>query len=144
MKGAHYRRSANGRPVNMSARSWSALTILRMPAMDTISTTRRRFVTGGIGGQGRGPPCVLGDDDDDTPDGLVYIPVEDLYPHPDNPRKDLGDLTELADSIKANGVLPEFDCCSRAVTGEITERPGRRATPCSSATAGSQPRSWPG
>ena len=47
----------------------------------------------------------LGDDDDDTPDGLVYIPVEDLYPHPDNPRKDLGDLTELADSIKANGVL---------------------------------------
>lgn len=37
--------------------------------------------------------------------GLVYIPIEQLYPHPDNPRKDLGDLTELADSIKANGVL---------------------------------------
>lgn len=47
----------------------------------------------------------MGDDDDDTPDGLVYIPVEQLYPHPDNPRKDLGDLTELADSIRANGVL---------------------------------------
>lgn len=36
---------------------------------------------------------------------LVMIPVEQLYPHPDNPRKELGDLTELAESIKANGVL---------------------------------------
>lgn len=36
---------------------------------------------------------------------IVYIPVEHLYPHPENPRKDLGDLTELADSIKVNGVL---------------------------------------
>lgn len=36
---------------------------------------------------------------------LVYIPTYSLYPHPDNPRKDLGDLTELADSIKANGVM---------------------------------------
>ena len=31
---------------------------------------------------------------------LVMIPIEQLHPHPDNPRKDLGDLTELADSIK--------------------------------------------
>lgn len=36
---------------------------------------------------------------------LVYIPIDELYPHPDNPRKDLGDLSELADSIKAKGVL---------------------------------------
>ena len=35
---------------------------------------------------------------------LKYISVERLYPHPDNPRKELGDLTELADSIKANGI----------------------------------------
>ena len=42
----------------------------------------------------------LGDDDDDDAagGGLVYIPIEQLYPHPDNPRKDLGDLTELADN----------------------------------------------
>lgn len=59
-------------------------------------------------------------DDDDAPDGLVYIPVEDLYPHPDNPRKDLGDLTELADSIKANGVLQNLTVVPRTVTGEIT------------------------
>ena len=36
---------------------------------------------------------------------LVYLPIDCLYPHPDNPRKELGDLTELADSIKAKGVL---------------------------------------
>lgn len=36
---------------------------------------------------------------------MVYLNVENLFPHPDNPRKDLGDLTELADSIKQNGVL---------------------------------------
>ena len=27
-----------------------------------------------------------------------------LFPHPQNPRKDVGDVSELADSIKANGV----------------------------------------
>ena len=36
---------------------------------------------------------------------LTYIPTSELYAHPDNPRKDLGDLTELAESIKANGIL---------------------------------------
>ncbi len=36
---------------------------------------------------------------------LVMLPVARLHPHPDNPRKDLGDLTELADSIKANGIF---------------------------------------
>lgn len=40
-----------------------------------------------------------------TTDRLVWVPIESLYPHPDNPRKDLGDLTELADSIKAKGVM---------------------------------------
>ena len=36
---------------------------------------------------------------------IVYIPVEKLHPHEDNPRKDVGDVTELAESIKANGIL---------------------------------------
>lgn len=36
---------------------------------------------------------------------IVMLRVDQLHPHPDNPRKDLGDLTELADSIKAKGVL---------------------------------------
>lgn len=41
----------------------------------------------------------------DSHQRIVYIPIEDLLPHPDNPRQDLGDLTELTDSIIANGVL---------------------------------------
>ena len=36
---------------------------------------------------------------------LVFLPVSELYPHPENPRKDLGDLSELAASIKENGIL---------------------------------------
>lgn len=36
---------------------------------------------------------------------IVYLPIGALHPHPQNPRKDLGDLTELADSIRANGIL---------------------------------------
>lgn len=36
---------------------------------------------------------------------IVQIPIELLHHHHDNPRKDLGDLTELTDSIKAKGVL---------------------------------------
>lgn len=36
---------------------------------------------------------------------IVMIHIDHLFPHPDNPRKDLGDLTELADSIRAKGVL---------------------------------------
>lgn len=36
---------------------------------------------------------------------LVSIPVDRLHPHPGNPRKDLGDLSELADSIKENGIF---------------------------------------
>ena len=37
--------------------------------------------------------------------GLVWLPVRELYPHPDNPRKDVGDVSELAESIKAKGVM---------------------------------------
>lgn len=35
---------------------------------------------------------------------IPTIPISSLYPHPKNPRKDLGDLAELTDSIKAQGV----------------------------------------
>lgn len=33
------------------------------------------------------------------------IPINMIYPHPDNPRKELGDLTELAESIKKDGIF---------------------------------------
>ena len=36
---------------------------------------------------------------------IVMIPIKQLEHHPENPRKDLGDLTELAESIRKNGVM---------------------------------------
>ena len=49
---------------------------------------------------------------------IVYLPVEKIFAHPQNPRKDLGDLTELAESIKVNGVLQNLTVVQRV--GEIT------------------------
>ena len=36
---------------------------------------------------------------------IKMIPINKLFPHKDNPRKNLGDLTELADSIRTNGIM---------------------------------------
>lgn len=36
---------------------------------------------------------------------MQYIETSRIHPHPDNPRKELGDLTELAESIKEQGIL---------------------------------------
>lgn len=54
---------------------------------------------------------------------IEYIHIRLLHPHPDNPRKDLGDLTELAASIQAKGVLqnltvvPDSDGGYRIIIG---------------------------
>ncbi len=48
---------------------------------------------------------------------LVYISVEELYPHPDNPRKELGDLTELAESIKSKGIMQNLTVVPRSEGG---------------------------
>lgn len=36
---------------------------------------------------------------------IVNISADEIYPHPENPRKELGDLTELSESIKKNGIM---------------------------------------
>ena len=41
----------------------------------------------------------------DELDNITMIRLSGLYHHPDNPRKDLGDLSELAESIRKNGVM---------------------------------------
>lgn len=54
---------------------------------------------------------------------ILYLSVDKLIPHPDNPRKNLGDLTELAASIEAKGVLqnltvvPANDDCYKVIIG---------------------------
>ena len=51
---------------------------------------------------------------EDEKGGLIMISVDKLYPHPDNPRKSLGDLTELSESIKAKGVMQNLTVVPRA------------------------------
>lgn len=51
---------------------------------------------------------------------MVMLPIDALYPHPDNPRKDVGDVAELTESIKANGILQNLTVVPNMVTGEIT------------------------
>ena len=36
---------------------------------------------------------------------IIMIPAAEIFPHPENPRMQLGDLTELSESIKKNGVM---------------------------------------
>ena len=36
---------------------------------------------------------------------ITNVEVTKLLQHPDNPRKNIGDVTELAESIKARGIL---------------------------------------
>lgn len=38
-------------------------------------------------------------------ENIQMIKTADIIPHPNNPRKDLGDLTELTASIKKNGIM---------------------------------------
>ena len=49
---------------------------------------------------------------------IVMIPVEQLIHHPENPRKNLGDLTELAESIRKNGIMQNLT----VVRGHMIEK----------------------
>ncbi|MBO7711469.1 MAG: ParB/RepB/Spo0J family partition protein [Lachnospiraceae bacterium] len=49
---------------------------------------------------------------------LVMVPTEQLEHHPDNPRKDLGDLRDLMESIKAQGILQNLTIMPKAKTGK--------------------------
>lgn len=40
-----------------------------------------------------------------TKSSIVYLNRSQLEPHPDNPRKDLGDLEELRESIREHGIM---------------------------------------
>ncbi len=39
-----------------------------------------------------------------TANNIIYINTNEIDPHPDNPRKDVGDVSELAESIKRDGI----------------------------------------
>ena len=35
---------------------------------------------------------------------ILQLPISEIHQHPSNPRRDLGDLVELSDSIRAHGI----------------------------------------
>lgn len=59
---------------------------------------------------------------------IEYISIEKLHPHEDNPRKDLGDISELTESIKANGILQNLTVvpCTGHYYGDYTVIIGHR------------------
>lgn len=65
---------------------------------------------------------------------IIMIDITRLHAHPDNPRKDLGDLTELSASIAKSGVMqnltvvPFEDESGNIVEGEYTIIIGHRRT----------------
>ena len=50
---------------------------------------------------------------------IHMIPVRRLIHHPENPRKDLGDLTELAESIRKNGIMQNLTVVPDMLDGTI-------------------------
>ena len=40
-----------------------------------------------------------------TRSDIVLMDIDNLFHHPANPRKDIGDIEELTDSIRENGVM---------------------------------------
>lgn len=73
---------------------------------------------------------------------LVYIEVKKIHPNPNNPRKNLGDIEELSESIKVKGVMqnltvvasPEHPGEYMAVIGHrrraAAEKAGLEKVPC--------------
>lgn len=49
---------------------------------------------------------------------IIQIDINQIYQHPDNPRKDLGDLEELAESIKKNGIMQNLTVVQGHFDGE--------------------------
>lgn len=50
---------------------------------------------------------------------IVNIKIEHIHPHPENPRKELGDLSEIAESIKKNGIMQNLTVIP--IEGELGE-----------------------
>lgn len=49
-----------------------------------------------------------------------------IDPHPDNPRKNIGDVTDLAASIKTNGLLSPLSVVPKALQGHRRSPQARR------------------
>lgn len=59
-------------------------------------------------------------------DKIVIIDPKNIYPHPNNPRKDLGDLTELRASVKKNGIMQNLTVIPMEEPGKYMALIGHR------------------
>lgn len=57
---------------------------------------------------------------------IVFIDPKHIHPHPKNPRKDLGDLTELVESVKKNGIMQNLTIIPMEEPGEYLALIGNR------------------
>jgi len=59
---------------------------------------------------------------------IENVRIDSIIPHPNNPRKDLGDISDLAQSIKANGILQNLTVVPTTVSEEVSAQGGKTAT----------------
>lgn len=57
---------------------------------------------------------------------IVWLHIDSLRPHPDNPRKEIGDVSELAASIKAKGIMQNLTVVPGKADGEYVIIIGHR------------------
>lgn len=53
---------------------------------------------------------------------IVFINTHNLYPHPDNPRKNIGDISELAESVRKNGIMQNLTVMPLGALDEAPEK----------------------
>lgn len=53
---------------------------------------------------------------------LVLINTNQLYPHPDNPRKEIGDISEMVESVKKNGIMQNLTVMPLSCLDEEVEK----------------------
>ena len=53
---------------------------------------------------------------------IVILKTNQLYPHPDNPRKEIGDITEMAESVKKNGIMQNLTVIPLSCLDEEIEK----------------------
>jgi ParB family chromosome partitioning protein len=57
---------------------------------------------------------------------VTHLPVDDLFAHPGNVRDDLGDLTDMASSIREHGILQPLTVTERPEGGHLVLAGHRR------------------
>ena len=53
---------------------------------------------------------------------IVLIKTSQLYPHPDNPRKEIGDIAEMVESVKKNGIMQNLTIMPLSCLDEEPEK----------------------